>query len=147
MGWHEKGHSPFENVGFEGHYHLDGDVLAQLFNKDWTEGQAMPMVAFPSGQSFEVWPTSRKEATCIVHLAGEMDLPLTGDDRESGLGLAIDIAEQCGYSVYREGEDAIEVWVPSNQDRFLIVYDNQTKRISNVVKRDWHGDYSSEERV
>ena len=71
MGWIEKEKtSPIDSLPVEGLFYLDGDRLAEVFDRDWTKGQKLPLIAFPSGEEFEIWPSSDPETIGIVHLFG-----------------------------------------------------------------------------
>ena len=67
--------TPFDDKPIEGFFYLDGDALARLFERDWTAGQKYAMLAFPSGEEYALWESSRPEQLGILHLFGEMDLP------------------------------------------------------------------------
>ncbi|NIV30183.1 MAG: hypothetical protein GWN58_12000, partial [Anaerolineae bacterium] len=44
--------------------------------QDWTRGQKFPLVAFDSGLERPLWESADPGAGAIVHLFGELDLPL-----------------------------------------------------------------------
>jgi len=146
MSWVEKGEpTPFDDRQIDGLFMLDGDEVARVVGKDWTKGEKFPLIAFPSGEEFHIWDTSQPKKLAIVHLAGEMDLPYAGDDRDSAYEHAMHIAEQVGYAVYKEGKDSLEVWVPADQDRLLITYDNEGRKMADIVRRDWNEPVNQEE--
>jgi len=69
MSWTEKTHpTPFDNLPLPGLFFIDGDILARLIQRNWTAGQKLPMVAFPSGQEFELWETSNPKQADRAHL-------------------------------------------------------------------------------
>jgi hypothetical protein len=133
MGWIEKDKpSPLDDQPIEGLFWLDGDVMARFVNRDWTKGYKLPLIAFPSGEEFEIWPSSNPEIIGIVHLFGELDLSLKGHNRASAFEHAFDVAEQCGYAVYPVGEDQLEVWGHDVDEHYLLTFDNEARLIANV---------------
>jgi hypothetical protein len=132
MSWTEKEKpTPFDEQPIRGLYFLDGDVLAHSIGRDWTAGQKYPMVAFPSGKSCELWESSNPQHVGIVHIYGEMDLPLH-DTRDEAFERANHIAEQCGYLARRVGEDQLEVWGHDDDEHFMVSYDPQSGRMLDV---------------
>lgn len=132
MGWVEKEQAtPFDNLPIQGLFYLDGDMLARLIRRNWTVGEKLPMIAFPSGKECEVWETSNPEAEGIVHVFGEMDLPYR-DTRDRAFEQANDIAEQCGYVVRKTGDDRLEVWGSDDDEHYAIIYDNTDRQMIDV---------------
>jgi hypothetical protein len=133
MGWIEKGSpTPFDEQAIPGLFFLDGDVLAAEYGRDWTKGYKYPMIVFPSGQEFSLWEAGTPEAIGIVHLFGEMDLPL-GDDRDSAYETAMRIAECCGYAAQKIGEDQLLVCGHDLGENIVITYDNEARRMVDVA--------------
>ncbi len=134
MSWIEKAKpSPLDDKPIAGLYFLDGDQVARVVQRDWTKGYKLPLVVFPTHAEYEVWPTGNPEQVAIVHLFGEMDLPL-GDTRDRAFEEAFDIAEQCGYMLRKVGEDSIELWGNDSDEHLLVVYDDAVKRMKNVIQ-------------
>jgi len=135
MSWIEKATpTPFDAQPFSGLFYLDGDVLGRRFKHPWADGYKLAMIAFPSGEEREIWPTSDPaQYGAVVHLFGEMDLPLY-DTRERAWKQANDIAEQCGYLAFIRGENTIEVYGREADDHFLIIYDNEQRLMVDVVR-------------
>jgi len=144
MAWIEKSqHLRLEDVPIHGLYFLDGEIFARFlalkyegvktpfFNPAWLKDQKMPQVQFPSGLSMDIWETSRADSGGIVHIFGEMDLPYF-DTRDRAWEQANDIAEQVGYVARRRGDDQLEVIGQDEGEHFLITYDNQERRMTNV---------------
>ena len=133
MTWVEKHHpTPFDNQPIEGFFYLDGDALARLFERDWTAGQKYAMLAFPSGEEYALWESSHPEKLGILHLFGEMDLPLKST-RDEALTIAEDIAEQCGYQVTPLGEDRLELIGHDTGEHLVATFDLETGRIADVA--------------
>ena len=133
MGWTEKDKpTPFDERPIEGLFFLDGDLLARLFERDWTVNQKYPMIAFPSGVERELWESSSPDAGGIVHLFGEMDLPLY-TDRDRAFKHADYIAEQCGYRARLVGDDRLEVIGHDTDEHLILIYDNEEKRLLDVT--------------
>ncbi len=133
MAWTEKEKpTPFDAQPIRGLYFLDGDVVARRIGRDWTAGQKYPMVAFPSGVECMLWESSDPDQVGIVHIYGEMDLPLQ-DTRDKAFEQANAIAAQCGYLVRRVGEDQLEVWGHDDDEHYLIRYDLESGRMADVV--------------
>ena len=135
MGWIEKEQpTPFDaQPPVTGLYYVDGDVLARRMGRNWTAGQKLPMVVFPSGQTCELWEASHPEQTGIVHIFGELDLPLR-DTRDRAFELANDIAEQCGYRARRVGDNGLAVYGHDDDENILVVYDNDVGQMMNMVR-------------
>lgn len=134
MGWYKKEEpTPFDDLPLVGLFFLDGDLLAKLVGRSWTVGEKYPMIAFPSEEEFDIWESANPERGGIIHIFGEMDLPLKGT-REEALRIASHIGEQCGYVVQSQGEDQLEVWGQDEDEHFLITYDQQAGEISDIAK-------------
>ena len=132
MGWIEKEKpSPFDNTPIPGLQFLDGDVLAWWFKKDWTKGYKMAQIEFPSGVACELWETGVPEKVAIVHLFGEMDLPLASD-RDEAFRQAYSISEECGYWVEKRGENGLFVSEMWEGKQYLIVYDPELGMMADV---------------
>ena len=81
MAWYPKEQqTSFETQPLEGLYFLHGDRVAHEVGLDWTEGQKFPLLVFPSTLNFPLW---EGKDTPILHLFGEMDLPLYGTRDEA----------------------------------------------------------------
>jgi hypothetical protein len=133
MGWTEKDQpTPFDNLPLPGLFFLDGDVLARLVHRNWTAGQKLPMVTFPSGQEFELWEASHPDAGGIVHIFGEIDLPYKGT-RDDAFEHAENIAEACGYSAQKVGEQGLKVRGQDPDENFLITYDPDSQQIHDIA--------------
>lgn len=134
MGWSKKEEpTPFDGMPLSGLFFLDGDILARLWGRDWTVGEKFPMIAFPSGEEFQIWESSDPERGGIVHIFGEMDLPLKGT-RDEAYTQASYVGEQCGYIARQIGENQLEVWGNDDDEHFLITYNNQAGEIQDIVK-------------
>jgi len=131
MGWLEKGQSaPFEHQPIDGLFFFDGDMLAKQFGTDWTRGQKYPMIAFTSGDQFELWNSSDPQ-NAIVHIFGELDLSLK-DSRDEALPHVNYIAEQCGNIARPIGQEGIEVFGLDKDDHVVITYDANEQRMTDV---------------
>ena len=133
MSWFEKQSSvSFEHQALAGLFFLDGDAIAREVGRDWTAGQKYPRIAFPSGLKFDLWEGSESP---IVHLFGELDLPLQ-HTRDEAFEQALDIGEQCGYLAAPLGESKLELI--SYEEHLVVTYDNEKQMIVNVeeVKRE-----------
>lgn len=134
MGWYKKEDpTPFDELPLAGLFFLDGDLLAKLVGRSWTVGEKYPMIAFPSEEEFELWESSKPERGGIIHIFGEMDLPLKGT-REEALRIASHIGEQCGYIVQQVGNEQLAVWGNDDDEHFLITYDQQAGEIRDIAK-------------
>ena len=133
MSWYEKEKpTPFDSQPIEGLFYLDGDILAAEMRAGWVVGQKFPLVAFPSGHMAEIWETSDPQRLGIVHLFGEMDLPL-GQNRDEALAHATTIAEQLGYGIQPVGENALIVRGFDEEDHLRLIYDNERQRLIDVM--------------
>jgi hypothetical protein len=136
MAWVEKQQkTPFEQseLPLHGLFFLDGDVLAQVFNREGTKGMKYAMLTFPSGREFSLWESSSLESGGIVHLFGEMDLPLYST-RDEAFERANDIAEQVGYLARKQGEDGLEVAGHDTHEHYLITYDPSQRKMVDVTR-------------
>lgn len=132
MSWYEKeATTPFDNQEIPGLWFLDGDILAELVGRDWTRGQKLPLIAFPSGLEHQIWPTSNRESLAIVHLFGELDLPLKAD-LDQVEAQAQEIAEACGYQVSRVGESSLQLTGHDQDENLTVTYDPATGMMVNV---------------
>ncbi len=141
MSWIDKEKSTsFEHEPIEGLYFIDGDVLAALIKPDWTKGEKLPKIAFPSGQRFDIWEGSKSP---VIHIYGEMDLRLR-DTRDAAYQHANNIAEQCGYLVAPVGDNQLEVIGTDDDEHFLLTYDNERGVIADIEAVE--ADYSTDPR-
>jgi hypothetical protein len=132
MSWTEKRKpTPFDNKPIEGLQFLDGDILAQLFGRDWTKGQKYPVIVFPSGQQCDIWESGDPNNAGVLHLFGELDLRYN-DRRDNAYAHAQDIAEQCGYFVERVGEDQLKLVGHDRDEHLIVTYDNEAGQVVNV---------------
>jgi len=133
MGWIPKERpTAFDHQLIPGLFFLDGDILAQRIRRNWTAGQKYPMIAFPSGQQFEMWETSIPDAAGIVHIFGELDLPFRSS-RDAAFEQACHIAEACGYAVRKVGDDVLEVRGHMEEEQFLIAYDPAIRQMRDIT--------------
>jgi hypothetical protein len=135
MTWTEKYQpTPFDDLPspLYGLCYLDGDVLARVFQRDWTKGEKFPLVVFPSGVECPLFETSNPLSLALVGVFGEMDLPY-GHTRDEAFEHALYVAEQCGYVVQKVGEDSLEVWGHDEGEHFIITYDNQARRMVDII--------------
>ena len=134
MGWSKKEEpTPFDGMPLSGLFFLDGDILAKLWGRDWTAGEKFPMIAFPSGEEFQIWESSNPERGGIVHIFGEMDLPLKGN-RDEAYAQACHVGEQCGYVARQIGDNQLEVWGNDDDEHFLITYNSEAGEIQDIAK-------------
>lgn len=132
MGWIEKEQpTPFDDQPLPGLYFLDGNILARIIGRDWTAGQKYPMIAFPSGTQCDLWETSNPDAAGIVHIFGELDLPIR-DRRDRAFEHASTIAEACGYMARKVDVDRLEVQGHDTDEHVMIIYDNETGQMSDI---------------
>lgn len=132
MSWTEKSKpTPFDNQPIEGLAYVDGDLLARLFNRNWTEGQKYPVIIFPSGVERDIWEASNPDRIGIIHLFGEMDLPLKST-RDEAYTWACNIAEQCGYLAQRADNNRLEVIGHDSDEHLILTYDDKSGLLTNV---------------
>lgn len=133
MSWYENDQpTPFDEQPIEGLHFLSGNQIAYELKGNWVYGQKYPRIAFPSGVNCDLWVSGNPENIGIVHVFGELDLPLA-DTRDEAFEKAHHIAEQCGYLARRVGEDGLEVWGHDRDEHVLIVYDDNNRRMADVV--------------
>src|SRR5438270_6938185 len=110
MSWtrKEQPHS-LDTQPIEGLFFLIGDAIARQARHPWLQGEKLPLLHFLSGTNCEIWG-GRDPKAPIVHLDGEMDLPLY-HTRDEAFQLAVDLAEQLGYSARKVGENQLELWM------------------------------------
>ncbi len=134
MSWVEKARpTPFDSQPILGLYFLDGDQIARATGREWVKGQKYPVILFPSGVSCDLWESRHPAAMAIVHLFGEMDLPLA-DTRDSAYEQAKDIAEICGYEAHKVGDNGLQVKGRDPDEHRLIIYDKTTGLMTDVLK-------------
>lgn len=133
MSWyHKEQPTPFDNKPLSGLFYLDGDLLARKLLIDWTKGEKMPMLMFPSGLEFELWGNDKPNGE-VVHLFGELDLRLH-DTRDGAYGHASHIAGQVGYIVRKIGLSQLEIIGHEQADHLLLTYDAVQHLLVNVEK-------------
>jgi hypothetical protein len=129
MSWSSKEQpTSFDSMPIEGLYFLDGDVLAQVIGENWTKGMKFSMIAFPSGIECEIW----EGTTPIIHLFGEMDLPLN-DTHERAVQHATNIARAIGYLAMARGDTQLELRGFDEDEHLLVTYDNEAQRMVDVA--------------
>lgn len=162
MAWVEKQHqTAFEQVDLplQGLFFLDGDLLAEVFGRAWTQGMKSPMLMFPSNNAFALWETARPETGATVNLLREVDLSLYSSrdaafshirDRAVQLGalvikkgdrqlevIGLDDAgrlEQVGYFVLKKGDQQLEIRGLGDDEHFLLTYDPLNRRLEDVQR-------------
>jgi hypothetical protein len=143
MSWYNKEtQTPFEHQPIEGLFFLHGDVVAKAMDRDWTEGMKYPGIIFPSGAVQEIWTAKPEVGGILVHLFGEMDLPLYSD-RDTAYEHAKDIASQVGYVAHKRGENEIELVGHDVGEHLKVQFDNEAKRMVDVVLYDWFQEMTS----
>jgi hypothetical protein len=131
MPWYDKEDpTPFDDQPIPGLRFIDGRMLAQLVRVQNLDHQKYPEIVFPSGEAFPIW---EGRGTPIVHVFGEMDVPYYSTRDEIWLQVQ-NVAEQCGYLVKQVGEEGIEVWGLSEEEHYVITYDNDARRLKDVRK-------------
>jgi hypothetical protein len=132
MSWIEKDQpTPFDDRPLTGLVFLDGDVLARVVGRDWTAGQKLPLIAFPSGKECQLWESSDPEVGGIVHIYGELDLAYR-QSRDRAYDQACSIAEQVGYLVRKVGDDGLEVLGQDDDEHFLITFDQEAGQMLDI---------------
>ena len=116
----------------EGFYYIDGDILATLMKQKITKNQKFPMIAFPSGESFQVWE-STSTAKGIVHLFGEMDLPYQ-QNFDDAYQHVQEIAEVLGYGVVKAGDNQLDLHGYDEIEHLRVTYDSEGSFIVNIEK-------------
>src|SRR5260221_8036018 len=128
MAWYRKEDpTPFDTAEISGLYFLIGAVLARDFNLEWAKDYKFPVLVFPSGFEAEIEGSSQPNNP-LVHLFGEMDVPLQGT-QATGFERAKDIADQVGYIVQKVGENQLELWGLDDEHLRLTYADG---RIANI---------------
>lgn len=152
MSWIEKERTTaFESLPIEGLLFLDGDVVGSTLAEEYRNGRApsvrsdefkglkLALVEFPSRELFPIWEASNVKFGGIVHIFGEMDLPIF-DTREEAWERANDIADQVAYLVFKRGEDSIQVVGHDEDEHFLIAYDDAARRIKDIRRLPWRSE-------
>src|SRR5687767_10293221 len=99
MSWYAKeSPTPFDTTPIDGLFFLHGDILARVVQQEWTKGMKYPMLDFPSGVACELWEAGGSATGALLHLFGEMDIPLYSTHTQA-LERASDVAKQVGYRV------------------------------------------------
>ena len=131
MSWIEKEQpTPFDDRPPNGLFFLDGNVMARVIGRDWTEGQKLALIAF-SGRDFQIWESSDPDAGGIVHIFGEMDLAYR-QTRDQAYEHASHIAEQVGYIARKVGDDGLEVWGHDDEEHFLVTFDPEAGQMLDI---------------
>lgn len=134
MRWVEKAQpTPFDSQPIPGLYFLDGDQIARATGYEWAKGQKYPVILFPSGVSCDLWESHNPAAIAIVHLFGEMDLPLA-DTRDRAYEQAQDIARVCGYEAQKVGDNGLQVKGREPDEHRLIIYHETTGLMTDMLK-------------
>lgn len=129
--WTEKDKpTRFDKEVIPGLFYLDGGLVGKGLPYNWIEEQKYPMIAFPSGVVCELWESSDPEGG-IVHLFGDMDLPLCAN-RDEAYIQARQIAPEEGAEVEKVGEDTLEIWGQEGGEHIRVTYDNQNRLMVNV---------------
>lgn len=134
MSWKEKGaHTSFERTGFPIHglFFLDGDIITCIIHGAKTEGLKYPMISFPSGEEFPLWEIGSPDQA-IIHLFGELDLPLR-IARDEAFLRAQAIANMLGYAVRSRGENRLDVWGQELDEQYTLTYDNSIPIVVDVT--------------
>lgn len=132
MSWyHQETQTLFDTAPIDGLFFLHGDLLARVVQQEWTKGMKYPMLDFPSGVACELWDAGGSATGALLHLFGEMDLPLNSTQAQA-LERASDIAKQVGYRVIPISDTQLQLIGHEPDDQFLLTFDNQQGRIVDV---------------
>ena len=128
MSWHTKEQlTPFEAQPIDGLFFLIGDLYAKAQNAPYAAGMKYPKLMFPSGAACEVWGIEYP----LVHIFDALDLPLF-ESRDSAYVTALEWNEDSYYSVFKVGDDQLEVWDHATESVYTLIYDNKAEQIKNV---------------
>lgn len=127
MAWYTKEtQTPFDHPDFatiDGLFFLIGGL-----HREGLEGMKQPMVAFPSGEVYEIWNADNPQ----VHLFGGMDLPLYAT-----YTIALRQANECAsdgwFTVFGNGRDQLELWSHEAEKVFFVTYDTAAQKIVDVM--------------
>ncbi len=129
MSWHSKEtESYLDNQPIEGMFFRDGDVLAQVWDYPWLKGMKSAAMQFPSGLEREVWGLDYP----LVALFDSLSLPLF-ETRDEALITALEWNEGGYFSVFKCGENRLELWDHNTETIYYVTYDNQTGRMADVA--------------
>ncbi|MEZ4667882.1 MAG: DUF2958 domain-containing protein [Anaerolineae bacterium] len=126
--------TPFDASPIEGLHFLIGDHLAP--GHPTFKDQKLPMVEFPSGVTRPIWESDNPEQQGIIHLFGEMDLPLA-DTRDEAYERAKKIAEAVGYEVSKHETNGLVLVGQTPHEFLLVKYDDQSRQISDIEVLDF----------
>jgi hypothetical protein len=132
MAWLEKGQSAsFEHQPIDGLFFFDGDAVSREWQQPLTARLKYPMIAFPSGVHCQLWE-GRDPANPIVHIFGELDLPLK-TTRDQALAQVRELAQELRYGVWPFDSFGIQVLGHDRDERVLLIYDEERQSLVDVI--------------
>ena len=123
--------TPFDRFDLARRRDLDGDQLALKYHQAWVEGKKYPVIHFPSEVEREITTGRGAGEESHIHLFGNVELPYQRSRDEAYQHLT-PIAREQGYILGKEHDQWLRIANPQTGRSYVLSFDNQARRISNV---------------
>ena len=129
MAWYRKeAITPIDNQPIEGLFFLYGAMFAQYTGYSWAAELKSPRIVFPSGLERGLFASSCP----LIQLFNSLDLPLF-ETRDEAYITAMEWNEDGCFSVFKDGEDQLELWDHETETIYKITYDDQAGKVIDIT--------------
>ena len=123
--------TPFDRFPIEGRGTLDGDQMALKYHQTWVEGKQYPIIQFPSEVVREITTDRGKGEEPYIHIFGNLALPYQRS-RDEAYDHIVPAAQEYGLILSKEHERGLRVANPHTRRSYLLTFDNDSRRLSNL---------------
>lgn len=129
MSWYRKeAITPVDNQPIEGLFFLYGTIFAQLTGYSWASELKSPQIKFPSGLERSLFASECP----LIQLFASLDLPLF-ETRDEAYITAMEWNEDGSFSVFKRGDNQLELWDHDTETIYQVSYNNQTGQVSDIA--------------
>lgn len=129
MSWYNKeAITAVDNQPIEGLFFLYGAIFAKLTGYKWATELKSPRILFPSGLERSLFASYCP----LIELFDSLDLPLF-ETRDEAYTTAMEWNEDGCFSVFKQGENQLELWDHETETIYRVTYDNQIGQVRDVA--------------
>lgn len=129
MSWYKKeARIGIDTQPIEGLFFVYGAIFAKLTGQGWAAELKSPRIVFPSGLERSLFISESP----LIQLFNLLDLPLF-ETRDEAYITMMEWNEDGCFSVFKEGDDQLELWDHETETIYRVIYDNKIKRVRDIV--------------